>query len=218
MIKKIFSLLISFTIKKQLRNFWTLAHDYAQYKTIKSGLPIDKDGKEVPWYTYPAIEFLNHLDFSDKTIFEWGSGSSSVYWAIKAREVMTVETDELWMSNLEAKKRGNQKVTLIKDKDKYINSILDLKQKFSVIIIDDKYRNECVNNAYVCLEDGGMIILDNSDWFPEAVESLRGFGLIQVDFHGFGPVNSYTWTTSIFFNKDYKFNYLKNLCSLHAVK
>ena len=26
--------------------------------------------------------------------------------------------------------------------------------------------------------------------------------MIEVDFHGFGPINNYTWTTSIFFNRN----------------
>jgi hypothetical protein len=46
-----------------------------------------------------------------------------------------------------------------------------------------------------------MLILDNADWYPKSVrfvqEKLRW---IQTDFHGFGPINSYTWTTSVFIN------------------
>jgi hypothetical protein len=29
--------------------------------------------------------------------------------------------------------------------------------------------------------------------------------MIQVDFFGFGPINDYTWTTSIFFSRDFDF-------------
>lgn len=46
-----------------------------------------------------------------------------------------------------------------------------------------------------------MLILDNSDWYPKSVAFLREkLRWMQTDFHGFGPINNYTWTTSIFVN------------------
>lgn len=46
-----------------------------------------------------------------------------------------------------------------------------------------------------------MLILDNADWYPKSVEFIQdNFCWMQVDFHGFGPINDYTWTTSIFIN------------------
>ena len=48
---------------------------------------------------------------------------------------------------------------------------------------------------------GVMVILDNSDWYPKTVQFLQEkLDWFQVDFHGFGPINNYTWTTSIFIN------------------
>jgi hypothetical protein len=61
-----------------------------------------------------------------------------------------------------------------------------------------------------------MLILDNSDWYPNSVSFLQGeLGWIQADFHGFGPINNYTWTTSVFLNpKRYQeLKYQKNLKS-----
>jgi len=34
---------------------------------------------------------------------------------------------------------------------------------------------------------------------------LREHNLIQVDFSGFGPCNNYTWTTSLFFSRNFNF-------------
>ena len=46
-----------------------------------------------------------------------------------------------------------------------------------------------------------MLILDNSDWYPNSVAFLQeNLRWIQIDFHGFGPIDNYTWTTSIFVN------------------
>ena len=40
---------------------------------------------------------------------------------------------------------------------------------------------------------------------------MRSNNLIQVDFFGFGPINYYTWTTSLFFQRKYKLNPLHKL-------
>lgn len=59
---------------KQWKNFMTLSNQYGQFQSIKKWSCIDKDGNPIPWYTYPAIEYLSNLDFSNKIILEWGGG------------------------------------------------------------------------------------------------------------------------------------------------
>ena len=62
------------------------------------------------------------------------------------------------------------------------------------------------------LSDSGMVILDNSDWYSNTSKYLRdSLNLLQVDFHGFGPINDYTWTTSIFFKRNIKLNPIGNI-------
>ncbi len=66
-----------------------------------------------------------------------------------------------------------------------------------------------------------MLIFDNSDWYPNAVRYLKEkLRWIQIDFHGYGPINNYTWTTSIFVNpaRYYKLrcsSALKSECALN---
>jgi hypothetical protein len=83
------------------------------------------------------------------------------------------------------------------DKDTYVSSA---QRDVDVFIIDGKHRRECAEHV-VKFGGGVMLILDNSDWYPKTVEYLwASLGWLQVDFHGFGPINNYTWTTSIFIN------------------
>jgi hypothetical protein len=53
------------------------------------------------------------------------------------------------------------------------------------------------------LRPGGMIVLDNSDWFPLTAAALRDYDLIEVDMSGFGPINDSAWTTSLFFHRSF---------------
>lgn len=66
MLKKIAARLIPLNIRKQLRNFHILANQYGQYRTIQKGFGVDKEGSHLPWYTYPAIEYLCNIDFTTK--------------------------------------------------------------------------------------------------------------------------------------------------------
>jgi hypothetical protein len=51
------------------------------------------DGTPLPWYTYPAIDFLTQRDFSGKNVLEFGGGQSTLWWSARARSVLTIEED-----------------------------------------------------------------------------------------------------------------------------
>jgi hypothetical protein len=44
------------------------------FKSVAIGLPVDRDGNCLPWFTYPAISFLEGKVQSDMNVFEYGKG------------------------------------------------------------------------------------------------------------------------------------------------
>lgn len=55
---------------------------------------------EQPWITFEAIDFLKtHLKSSDK-VFEYGGGGSTLFFAKRVSEVVTVEHNEEWFKIL----------------------------------------------------------------------------------------------------------------------
>jgi hypothetical protein len=165
-------------------------------------LPVDKNGEPLPWYTYPAIQFLGQLDLRDKDAFEFGSGNGSLFWASRTRTLTSVESDKQWHELISGRKLSNQEVLLVEDLSEYAKSIQQQGRKFDLIIVDGKRRKLCAEAAIPCLKEDGMIILDNADWYPKTAALLRDAGLIQIDFTGYGPVNNYTWTTSLFLSRN----------------
>lgn len=182
-----------------------LTVDYGRVYSLKRKSSSDADRRSLPWYTYPAIEYINQLDYSDKTVFEWGTGNSTYFWAGKAREVTSVEDDDEWFKKLNRTKPDNVKLVLAKQEAEYINKISQFDKDFDLIIIDGSYRYACAKIASNYLKNTGFIILDNSDWYPNSCKFLRDSGLIQIDFSGFGPFNGYAWCTSLFLTKDFDF-------------
>jgi hypothetical protein len=179
----------------------TLDEDMGHYRSRSTGAPVTRSGDPVPWYTYPAIEYLQQLDFRDRRVFEWGSGNSSLFWAGVARHVTSVEDDAKWFDRVSSGNRPNQTLRLVTDAQEYVDALAAEGQQFDVIVVDGSHRYACAQVAALHLAPGGLIIFDNADWFPKSTSALRAANLLQVDMTGFGPVNKYVWTTSLFFDR-----------------
>ena len=98
-------------------------------------------------------------------------------------------------------------VTLFHESDlaMYPEMIGSASERYDVIVIDgtSRTRSGCSARAIKHLSPGGMIILDNSDWYPETAQFLRDQDLIEVDMHGMGPRGKHTWTTSLFLDRTF---------------
>ena len=178
--------------------------DYGHLNSVKTGYAIDTNNNRIPWFTYPAIEYLSQLNFSDKKMLEWGSGNSSIFFGKRVNRIYSVEHNNEWYVKVKEYNIKNQHLVFTNEKD-YAMTAYDFKVTFDIILIDGIKRDECGLVALKLLNTSGMIILDNSDRYPDISAKFRSENLIQIDFHGFGPINNYSWTTSIFLNRDFNF-------------
>ena len=189
--------------------------DFAIERSMNEKVCVDRDGNPIPWYTYPAIEYLSQFDYSEKSVFEFGTGYSSMYWAKRAKKVISIEDKPEWYAKFSGEfSAPNWQMRYYDEKQGYPEAIFSDNEKYDVIVVDGKRRAECAANAVKCLNDGGMIILDDSDRintskeYVDAVKNLRDANLLQVDFYGFCPMNNYTKATSVFFSRNFNFESL----------
>jgi hypothetical protein len=106
-----------------LRNIKILAAEQGQWRSIAQRSAVDRQGQPLPWYTYPAIEYLNTFDLSNCNVFEFGAGNSSLYWARRARTVTSVEDDAQWHEQVQARALPNQDLLHRRDRDGYVAAI-----------------------------------------------------------------------------------------------
>ncbi|MEM4655157.1 MAG: hypothetical protein QXL34_06700 [Thermosphaera sp.] len=133
-----------------------------------------------------------------------GAGNSSIYWSRRCKKITCVEHDPNWYEHIRKFVREPCEIVLRQTKEEYVNEIMKRGISYDCVIIDGKWRKLCALVAGDYLKPRGIVILDNSDWYPCAAKVLREkYNLIQVNFCGFGPINDYTWITSIFFSRDY---------------
>jgi Methyltransferase domain len=63
------------------------------------GIPRNKDGL-VPWITYPAFRQLQRMVKPEARVFEYGCGGSSLWWASRVAEVISVEHNADWAARV----------------------------------------------------------------------------------------------------------------------
>lgn len=186
---------------------WKIISEIQGWKhSFNQGRPLDGEGSPIPWYTYPAIEFLRGLRLNDCRVFEYGSGNSSIFWAQRVSHISAVENDPAWADEVRSKNTKNLNVITSISREDYVNTPLSLGGLFDIVIVDGRYRKDCASIAVDIVGNDGMIIFDNADWYPDACELIRSRGWYQIDFSGLGPINPYAWTTSIFIKSSNKFD------------
>lgn len=183
---------------KLIHAFDILAHEQGLLGSIQAALPVDSSGNPVPWFTYPAIEYLNQFDVKGKKIFEYGSGNSTAYWARRGAEVWAVDHDQQWFDKMSASLSAGQTLYYADAEQDYANAITQPGISFDLVVIDGVFRSACVDPALAHLRRGGIIIVDNAERDVEVGHLLRQKGMFEIDFSGFGPINDYIWTTAIF--------------------
>lgn len=189
-----------------------LQKEYALERSVDERVCEDRDGNPIPWYTFPAIEYLSQFDYSSKKIFEFGCGYSSRFWASRAEKVISIEDNPQWFEKWSSElKERNLEIRWRDEGEIYENAIFEDNDFYDVIVVDGKRREKCCETAVQKLVPGGIIILDDSDRintsdeYVKSVSVLKQADLIQIDFYGFCPMNCYTKATSVFLSRDFDF-------------
>nr|WP_294899496.1 hypothetical protein [uncultured Pedobacter sp.] len=171
---------------------------------------VDKHGAKIPWYSYPAIDFLRNKDFKNRRILEFGSGQSTFWWSERAESIMAFEENLSWYQQLSKSLNHNIHLVYADNSDMVaclstIAESLKNQPPFDVIIVDGLYRYEACVLAIPYLKEGGVVITDNSEGegynFRDAFKDL---GFSRVDFFGYSPGVVLMQATSFFF-KDSSF-------------
>ncbi|MHB8084679.1 MAG: O-methyltransferase [Dehalococcoidia bacterium] len=179
---------------------------------------------ELPWLTFGAIYWVKRHTKSDMKVFEYSSGGSTLFFAQRVAEVISVEHDRDWYSKLsgiisdrrlinsrlflvepEIKREGQQKYIsqtfpqyAEASFEKYVKFIGNYPDNyFDLVLVDGRSRPFCLTEAVRKIRPGGYLILDNSDrsHYQEAMNSLNAYK--REDFIGFVPFDEHFARTTI---------------------
>lgn len=175
------------------------------FKSVEMGLPVDAEGKPLPWYTYSFIDFIGDRIRPNMKVFEYGSGNSTLWWSQRVEAVVACEHDKPWYDTISDKVPENvdYRYCDLEYGGKYSQLILSFAAEFDCVIIDGRDRVNCAKNILSALKEEGVVIWDNSDRekYAEGYSFLQTNGFRRLDFWGLGPIGRKPWCTSIFYRR-----------------
>lgn len=177
---------------------------------------------DMPWWNLDAIDYVDkYLNmFPGARVFEYGSGASSVWFARRAGQVISVDHDKPWHDLVVSRlgEYANAKLMYVPPDDivdpdverygskkegwhgrtfrDYVHAIDSTDGVFDVVVIDGRCRGTCLEHALVRLSQGGIIVFDNSRR-KRYREAITNSSLLHYDFSGLTACLPYADSTTI---------------------
>ena len=178
-------------------------HDIGWFDSHRTFIAVGGDGRAIPWYTYPAIRFLESRVDKRMAVFEYGSGNSTTWWSTHAGRVVSCEHDVRWHAAVAERLPSHVEYHLIPldNTGTYAAHISRHRSEFDIVVLDGRDRVRCAAHVEPALTSSGVIVWDNSDRieYQEGYDNLATAGFKRLDFWGMGPINTYEWCTSVFY-------------------
>lgn len=128
-----------------------------------------------PWLTRAMIEWLEPRLQPEHTLVEFGSGRSTLWFAKRVGRVASCEHHRAWHAEVSRQLReaGLTNVNYLhvpEDPGGYVASaglaLQEIGERLAdVILVDGIYRDHCAVWALDHIRAGGLIIVDNVNWF-----------------------------------------------------
>ena len=167
---------------------------------------VDGQGKALPWVTYSFIDFIKERINKSQSIFEYGSGNSTIFYAERAGSVTSVEHDKSWFEKVKNTSPANAEMIYceLQRDGEYAKKATLLNKKFDIIIVDGRDRVRCCRYSVDALSPNGVIVLDDSERevYDPARVLLREKGFKEISFSGISPGLFYEKATSVFYKAD----------------
>lgn len=170
---------------------------------------------EIPWFSYAAIDFLSGFLRPQMSVFEYGSGGSTIFFSKRVKQVQSVEDDASWYEfvskRLKEKGLANVSVKLCPfdfknpvgfEDSAYCRALPN--ERFDVIVVDGKeewvhVRPTCFKLAEKHIKPGGIIIVDDSWRYPTLRKQNRA-KKVEI-FESVGPGRPGVTSTDVFFTE-----------------
>jgi hypothetical protein len=171
-----------------------------------AGQSVDRNSNPVPWISYAAIAFLEHRVSSTHSVFEFGSGMSTLWWARKSKFVWSVEHDREWLTKVTPLLPANARVQFneLEYGGIYSQSATSTGMQFNIVSVDGRDRVNSAIFSLDALSSDGVIIWDdtNRERYGPGIRFLASKGFKRIDFEGMKPCTVEHTVTSIFYRSN----------------
>lgn len=171
---------------------WQLAQFFPSWVRSLNG-KLNPVAEEQPWITFAAIRFLEKNVKENMHVFEYGVGGSTLFFAKRAKEVVSVEHDPIWLNKITEiiKRQGynNWHGLLIQPRHDPLYSQKDPSNPDAYISGSDKFRGYSFKE-YVSSIDGypdkyfDLVLIDGRarpSCFKHAIPKIKKNGYVIWD-------------------------------------
>jgi SAM-dependent methyltransferase len=174
------------------------------FQSFHSKKVIDKQGNEIPWWTYPFIDFFEGRIKKEFRVLEFGCGGSTIWLSKRVKEIVSIEDNQKWSEFIGKKLNGGSNLILVRDIHDF-NSYNDrIQGTFDIIIIDNMgNRMRCAVNSLPYLSDTGVVVWDNTDGpdWPEIRNFFTMKGFAEISFTGMVAQELSLSRTTVFYRQ-----------------
>jgi hypothetical protein len=177
------------------------------FTSVAARAPVDREGRPLPMLTYPTIDWLDGVLEPEDSVFEYGMGGSTVWFAGRVARVTGVDHNPEWVQSLRLPANVTARVAPCRGdllsadpQDPYVCAIDEGDRRYDVVLIDGMARLSCVPAAHRALTPTGLMIFDNSvkPTNAPARQQLTEWGYSRIDFCGTRPSSAFLGCTSVY--------------------
>lgn len=145
-------------IKEEQKRFnglsvWRLLKHYKKWAdSLKNNAQLN----ELPWMTFDVIDFLKTHSDINMRVFEYGSGSSTLFWSSRVKEVISIEHDKNWCENvkrlLAEKNRTNVELLFIEPQTTKTIELFSISDPYKYRTDDEQWKSFSFENYVRIIE------------------------------------------------------------------
>jgi hypothetical protein len=163
---------------------------------------------DIPWWNVAATREVDRFVQSRAhcRVFEYGAGASTAWLARRTAEVISVEHDAAFVDGFRDLLAPFRNVRLMerpihKEPHGYVRAIAETAGQFDVVVVDGRYRADCLAAAIPRLKRDGIVLFDDSGRrrYRSAIEQS---GLAERHYYGRSFCVPYPDHTSILTRRD----------------
>jgi hypothetical protein len=150
--------------------------------------------RRAPWWPYGAVSEVRGRLRPGDSVFEYGSGGSTLWFEDLGASVVSVEHEREWADVLRPRLRGPGQLRLIPPSktgtvttsvepgffDEYIAAVDDVPdESLDMVVVDGRCRVRCLERAAPKVRHGGTLLLDDAERerYQPAFEVLSDWGV-----------------------------------------
>lgn len=128
-----------------------------------------------PWLNYDLVDWVER--FRPRTVLEWGSGGSTIWFAGICQRLVSVEDDAGWHAAVSASLPtglGNRvELRLLTNEQDYLSGIYAFgASRPDLILIDGSWRVACLEASLSSLKAGSFVVVHDSN-HPDIMQALN---------------------------------------------